>query len=149
MPNLYIIAGCNGAGKTTMANTLLPEMLNCTAFVNTGITLNGLSSSNPKRAVIEAGRITLNIIEQLLQRGGDFAVETSLAGKCYAGLVKKAQSAGYKVSLIFMWLNTPELAIQRVAGAGNKCAADEIITRMFMRGRYNLHSIYIPICDFY
>ena len=149
MPNLYIIAGCDGAGKTTVANTLLPETLNCSEFVNTSSILAGLSSSNPERAVIEAGRITLNRIEQLLQRGEDFAIETSLSGKCYAGLVKKAQSAGYKVSLIFIWLNAPQLAIQRAGCVGAKHVSDEIITRRFMRGRYNLHSLYLPICDFY
>ncbi len=149
MPNLYIIAGCDGAGKTTVANTLLPEVLNCSEFVNAGSILAGLSPSNPERAVIEAGRITLNRIGQLLQRGEDFAIETTLAGKCYAGVAKKAQSTGYKVSLIFLWLNTPQLAIQRVAGVGGKHLSDEKIIRRFMRGRYNLYSLYIPICDFY
>jgi len=149
MPNLYIIAGCDGAGKTTVANTLLPAVLNCTEFVNTGGILAGLSSPNSERAVIEAGKIALTRIELLLQQGGDFAIETTLAGKCYAGLIKKAQSNGYKVSLIFLWLNTPQLAIQRVAGVGGMHLSDEIITRRFTRGRYNLHSIYIPICDFY
>jgi len=149
MPNLYIIAGCDGAGKTTVANTLLPEALNCTDFVNAGSILAGLSSSKPDRAVIETGRIALNRIEQLLQRGEDFAIETTLAGKCYAGLVKRAQSAGYKVSLIFLWLNSPQLALQRVANAGCKQTPEELITRRFMRGRYNLHHLYIPICDFY
>jgi len=149
MPNLYIIAGCDGAGKTTVANTLLPEALNCTDFVNAGSILAGLSSSKPERAVIETGRIALNNIEQLLQRGEDFAIETTLAGKCYAGLIKRAQSAGYKVSLIFIWLNSPQLALLRVADAGCKQGSDEPITRRFMRGRYNLHHLYIPICDFY
>jgi len=149
MPNLYIIAGCDGAGKTTVANTLLPEVLNCREFVNAGSILAGLSPSNPEREVIEAGRITLNRIEQLLQRGEDFAIETTLAGKCYVGVIKKAQSNGYKVSLIFIWLNTPQLARQRMAVAGCKQVSDEIITRRFMRGRYNLHSLYIPVCNFY
>ena len=149
MPNLYIIAGCDGAGKTTVANTLLPEMLNCRELVNAGSILAGLSPSNPEREVIEAGRITLNRIEQLLQRGEDFAIETTLAGKCYVGVIKKAQSNGYKVSLIFIWLNTPQLARQRMAVAGCKQVSDEIITRRFMRGRYNLHSLYIPVCNFY
>ena len=151
MPNLYIIAGCDGAGKTTVANTLLPEMLNCAEFVNPGSILAGLSYPNPERAIIETGRIALARIELLLQHREDFAVETTLAGKSYAGLIKKAQSAGYKVSLIFIWLNTPQLAIQRMADNVNGCrhVPDDVIKRRFGRGRYNLHSIYIPICDFY
>ncbi|WP_295793270.1 zeta toxin family protein [Mucilaginibacter sp.] len=149
MPNLYIIAGCDGAGKTTVANTLLPAVLNCTEFVNAGSILAGLSFPNSKRTVIEAGRIALTRIELLLQQGGNFAIETTLAGKCYAGLIRKAQSNGYKVSLIFLWLNTPQLAIQRLASAEDKHVSGEIVARRFMRGRYNLHSLYIPICDFY
>jgi predicted ABC-type ATPase len=152
MPNLYIIAGCDGAGKTTVANILLSEVLNCTDFVNPDNILAGLSASTPERVVIRAGRIALNTIELLLQRGVDFAIETTLAGKCHAGLIKKAQSLGYKVSLIFIWLNTPEHAIQRVAGRvsnGGHNIPDDVIKRRFERGRYNLHSLYIPICNFY
>ena len=152
MPNLYIIAGCNGAGKTTAARTILVEMLNCGEFVNAGSIAVGLMAFNPKDAAIAAGRIALNRIEFLLNTGADFAVETTLSGKCYAGLVKKAQSAGFKVSLIFMWLNTPEHAVQRVASRvknGGYNISDDVIKRRFERGRYNLHSLYIPICDFY
>lgn len=152
MPNLYIIAGCDGAGKTTVAGTLLSEMLNCNDFVNAGSILDGLSVTHRGHALIKVGRITVNRIKLLLQGGQDFAIETTLAGKCHAGLVKKAQSLGYKVSLIFIWLNTPEHAIQRVASRvsnGGHNIPNDVIKRRFDRGRYNLHSIYIPICDFY
>jgi predicted ABC-type ATPase len=127
-------------------------MLNCTEFVNAGSIMVGLSSAYPEYAFIEAGRIALNRIKLLLQRGEDFAIETTLAGKCHAGLIKKAQSIGYKVSLIFIWLNTPEHATQRVASRvsnGGHNIPDDVIKRRFKRGRYNLHNIYIPICDFY
>jgi predicted ABC-type ATPase len=152
MPNLYIIAGCNGAGKTTAANTLLPEMLNCREFVNADAIAAGISPFNVEGVAIEAGRIMLNRIEFLLNSREDFAIETTLATKSYVSLVKKAQATGYKVSLIFIWLNTPEHSIQRVASRvskGGHNIPNEVIKRRFERGRHNLHHIYIPICDFY
>lgn len=152
MPNLYIIAGCNGAGKTTAASTILPEILNCKEFVNADSIAAGLSPFNVESVAIEAGRIMLNRIEFLLNACEDFGIETTLATKSYVALIKRAQSEGYKVSLIFIWLNTPEYAVQRVTSRvsnGGHNIPDDVIRRRFERGRYNLHSLYVPICDFY
>ncbi len=66
MPNLYIIAGCNGAGKTTASFTVLPEMLNCDEFVNADEISPGLSPFNPDRAAIEAGRLMLKRVDSLI-----------------------------------------------------------------------------------
>lgn len=65
MPNLYIIAGCNGAGKTTASLTVLPEVLKCYEFVNADSIAAGLSPLNPESVSFEAGRIMLNRIRQL------------------------------------------------------------------------------------
>ncbi len=62
---LYIIAGCNGAGKTTASYTVLPEILNCREFVNADEIAHGLSSFNPGNVAIEAGRLMLQRIEEL------------------------------------------------------------------------------------
>ena len=59
MPKLYIIAGCNGAGKTTASYTVLPEMLGCKEFVNADEIAKGLSPFNPESVAIEAGRLML------------------------------------------------------------------------------------------
>jgi len=151
MPNLYIIAGCNGAGKTTASYTIFPEILNCRQFVNADSIAAGLSPFNVEGVAIEAGRIMLSRIEFLLKSGEDFAIETTLATKSYVALIKRAQSIGYKVSLIFIWLNTPQHAVQRVASRvkiGGHNIPDDVIKRRFERGRHNLHSVYMPICDF-
>jgi predicted ABC-type ATPase len=63
--NLYIIAGCNGAGKTTASFTVLPEMLDCREFVNADEIAHGLSPFNPGNVAIEAGRLMLQRIEEL------------------------------------------------------------------------------------
>ena len=59
MPKLFIISGCNGAGKTTASYTILPNMLNCGNFVNADEIARGLSPFNPEKAAIQAGRIML------------------------------------------------------------------------------------------
>ena len=101
MPNLYIVAGCNGAGKTTASFTVLPEMLSCKEFVNADSIAAGLSPFNPESVAIEAARLMLSRIQELLDGRGDFAFETTLAIKSYVSLVKEAQAAGYKVTLLF------------------------------------------------
>src|SRR5580698_5778037 len=113
MPNLYIIAGCNGAGKTTASYTILPEMLNCKEFGNAdGIAL-GLSPFNQEEVAIEADRIMLDRINSLLQTGEDFAIETTLASRTYVSFIKKARKVGYKITLVYFWLSSPEEAKQR------------------------------------
>lgn len=73
MKNLYIIAGCNGAGKTTASYTILPEILHCNEFINADEIAKGLSPFRPENASIQAGRLMLARIKQLLHSGEDFA----------------------------------------------------------------------------
>ena len=88
MPNLYIIAGCNGAGKTTASYTILPEILNCREFVNADNIAAGLSPFHPEGVALEAGRIMLTRIKELLKEESSFAIETTLATKSYVSLIK-------------------------------------------------------------
>ncbi len=115
MPNLYIIAGCNGAGKTTASYTVLPEMLDCREFVNADSIAAGLSPFNPESVALEAGHIMLNRIDFLMQTGQDFAIETTLATRSYVDLIKRARKIGYKATLVYFWLSSPEEAKHRVA----------------------------------
>jgi predicted ABC-type ATPase len=150
MPNLYIIAGCNGAGKTTASFTILPEMLNCKEFVNADSIAAGLSPFNPESVAIEAARLMLLRIHELMAAGVDFAFETTLATRSYVSLVKKAQEAGYKVTLLFIWIDSPATAMQRVAERvvkGGHNIPSEVIERRYHRGLFNLINLYIPICD--
>jgi predicted ABC-type ATPase len=150
MSQLYIISGCNGAGKTTASFTVLPEILNCKEFVNADSIAAGLSPFNPEGMAVEAGRIMLKRINTLLESNVDFAFETTLSTKSYVSLVKKAQRAGYEVTLLFFWLNSPEMAFQRVAKrvreGGHNIAVD-VIERRYYRGIANLFDLYLPVCD--
>lgn len=149
-PNLYIIAGPNGAGKTTASYTLLPEILNCYNFVNADEIARGLSPFAPALVDIQAARIMLNRIEELLMMGVDFAIETTLASRSYVGFIRRAQSLGYKVELVFFYLESPEQAIRRVAqrvSQGGHNIPEEVIRRRFSAGLHNLTHLYLPICD--
>ncbi|MDE6042961.1 MAG: zeta toxin family protein, partial [Muribaculaceae bacterium] len=112
---LYIIAGCNGAGKTTASYSVLPQLLQCREFVNADEIAKGLSPFNPESVAIEAGRLMLERIESLISQNKTFAIETTLSTRSYSRLVKRAQSLGYEVTLLFFWLPSPEMAVERVA----------------------------------
>lgn len=148
--NLYIICGCNGAGKTTASFTVLPEILHCREFVNADEIAKGLSPFNPESVAIEAGRLMLQRIEELLDRNETFSIETTLATKSYFNLVHKAQAKGYRVHLIYFWLETPELAMQRVAERvrnGGHNIPIEIIQRRYVAGIRNLFNIFMSEVD--
>jgi predicted ABC-type ATPase len=148
--NLYIISGCNGAGKTTASYTILPEMLNCKEFVNADEIARGLSPFQPEKVAIEAGKIMLKRIDELLINNENFALETTLASKCYKDTICRAKNKGYKVSLLFFWLQTVDLAKQRVhtrVMEGGHNIEKDVIERRYINGIKNLFDIYIPIAD--
>jgi predicted ABC-type ATPase len=150
MPKLYIISGCNGAGKTTASYTVLPEILHCKEFVNADNIAAGLSPFNPESVAFEAGRIMLKRINELLENEISFAFETTLSTRSYVSLVKKAQLKGYEVTLLYFWLNSPQIAIKRVAkrvSNGGHDIPEDVIKRRYYRGIKNLLELYIPVCN--
>ena len=150
MPRLYIISGCNGAGKTTASYSLLPEMLDCKEFVNSDEFAKGLSPFDPSKASIQASRYMLMKIRYLLKRHEDFAVETTLATRTLLKIVKSAQAAGYTVTLLYFWLNSPDLAVERVRArveAGGHNIPEETIRRRYNTGIYYFFKLYAPISE--
>ena len=152
MPNLYIIAGCNGAGKTTASFTVLPEMLDCDEFINADEIARGISPLNPEKAAIEAGRYMLTKIDKLIAGKKDFAFETTLATKSYVKTIQLAKQEGYRIVLVFFWLDSVELAIERVKTRvldGGHNIPTPVILRRYYSGLLNLFNLYIPICDYW
>ncbi len=150
--HLYIIAGCNGAGKTTASFTVLPEMLNCREFVNADEIAKGLSPFNPEGVAIQAGRLMIDRVLYLLKEGETFAFETTLATRSYVNLIQRAQKRGYFVTLLFFSLSTPEQAIARVAkrvSLGGHNIPTDVITRRYDAGLQNFFQLYTPICDYW
>ena len=150
MPRLYIISGCNGAGKTTASYTMLPEMLDCSEFVNSDEFAKGLSPFNPEKASIQASRYMIMKIRYLLKRQQDFGIETTLATRTLLKTIRMAQEAGYTVTLLYFWLNSPDLAVERVAarvGTGGHDIPEETIRRRYRVGIDYFFHDYAPICE--
>ena len=150
MPRLYIISGCNGAGKTTASYTMLPEMLDCSEFVNSDEFAKGLSPFNPEKASIQASRYMIMKIRYLLKRQQDFGIETTLATRTLLKTIRLAQEAGYTVTLLYFWLNSPDLAVERVAarvGTGGHDIPEETIRRRYRVGIDYFFHDYAPICE--
>ena len=149
-PTLYIIAGCNGAGKTTASYSVLPDLLQCREFVNADEIAKGLSPFNPESVAIEAGKLMLQRINLLLSQHKTFAIETTLATRSYASTILRAQSEGYCVVLLFFWLASPEMAIERVAKRvkeGGHNIPTETIVRRYWLGLQNFFNIFAPLVD--
>ena len=147
---LYIIAGCNGAGKTTASFTILPEVLDCKEFINADEIAKGLSPFQPESVAMQAGRIMLARMDELLQKGETFAFETTLATKSYKQKIEWAQANGYEVTLLFFWLDSPNMAKERVAqrvAEGGHSIPSETIERRYHNGIANLFAIYIDMVD--
>lgn len=147
---LYIIAGCNGAGKTTASFTILPEILDCKEFVNADEIAKGLSPFQPEKVAIEAGRIMLNRINELILENQNFAFETTLATRSFKKKIIEAKDKGYHVTMLFFWLESSELAKERVktrVAEGGHNIKSEIIERRFIMGIKNLFNIYLPLVD--
>jgi len=149
---LYIISGCNGAGKTTASYTILPELLDCKEFVNADEIAKGLSPFNPNKVAIKAGRLMLTRIDELLESGVDFAFETTLSTRSYMNTVKKAQEKGYFVTVLYFWLNTSDLAVERVkvrVEEGGHHIPEDTIRRRYDLGISNMFNLYIPVADYW
>lgn len=150
--NLYVIAGCNGAGKTTASFTVLPEMLDCREFVNADEIAKGLSPFNPEGVAIQAGRLMIDRILHLLKEGDTFAFETTLATRSYLKLIQQAQKRGYFVTLLFFSLSSPEQAVARVAkrvSQGGHNIPEDVVHRRFHAGLQNLFQLYMPVVDYW
>ncbi|MEG0189353.1 zeta toxin family protein [Algoriella sp.] len=148
--NLYIIAGCNGAGKTTASFTILPEILDCKEFVNADEIAKGLSPFQPEKVAFEAGRIMLNRIDELFKNQENFAFETTLATKIYKQKIKFAKENDYNTTLLFFWLRNSDLAKERVkirVKEGGHNIPIDVIERRYVNGIKNLFDIYLEIVD--
>lgn len=150
MQQVFMIGGPNGAGKTTSATTLLPELLQCDEYINADAIAAALSPFHPESIAIQAGRLMLERIHHLSEQKKNFAFETTMASRSFASYLKNCKDLGYKINLLFLWLQSPELAVQRVASRvenGGHNVPEEDIRRRYQRGIKNFINIYIPLAD--
>ena len=147
---ILLIAGPNGAGKTTFATEFLPNEADCPVFVNADLIAAGLSPFRPGSVAVQAGRIMLRRIREHVARGESFAFETTLSGRGYAKFFPRWQQQGYRVTLFFLRLPTPEAAIARVRRRvmeGGHDVPEPVVRRRFHAGWHNWEHVYKDLVD--
>jgi predicted ABC-type ATPase len=150
MPRIIILGGCNGAGKTTAAYSILREVFKIVQFINADEIAKGLSPFAPESVSFEAGRIMLQRLKELAKKGEDFAFETTLASRTFAPFIKECRNLGYETELLFFYLDNPDLARHRVKSRvekGGHNIADDVILRRYYRGLANFSNLYINLCN--
>lgn len=150
MKDVLVIGGPNGAGKTTAANRLVPITLGLREFLNADEIARGLSPFDPEGNAVAAGRLMLHRIDELLAAGQSFAFETTCAGHRQAKLLRSCRAAGYRVTFVFLWLPSAQMAISRVAqrvAHGGHHIPDDVIIRRYAAGLYNMWHALLPLAD--
>ncbi|PIQ81498.1 MAG: Zeta toxin family protein [Candidatus Omnitrophica bacterium CG11_big_fil_rev_8_21_14_0_20_64_10] len=149
-PQVYIIAGPNGSGKTTFASKFLPKYADCPSFINADTIARGLSGFSPDAVALKAGRILLEQIDSYASRNIDFAFETTLSGINYLSRLKGLKKRGYAIHLFFLWIPDVRLSLARIASRvkrGGHDIPEKVVRRRFHKGIANLFKHYKPILD--
>lgn len=147
-PQLVVVGGPNGAGKSTTAPILLRDLLGVREFVNADAIAQGLSGFQPEQVALAAGRVMLRRLRELAQQRRSFAFETTMASRSFAPWLWGLRESGYRVSLLFLWLRDPELAVARVSErvrSGGHAVPEDTIRRRFYGGLRNFFSLYQPL----
>src|SRR5262245_46464478 len=148
-PTIYIIAGCNGAGKTTFAKEFLPS-IGVIRFLNADEIARGLSPLRPELVAFKAGKLLLTEMRELINRGETFALESTLSGKTYVKIFQNAKQRGYAIELHFVWIPDVREAIlrvrQRVIEGGHDVPVEDI-KRRFDRNIRHLLDDHVPLAD--
>ena len=149
-PRCIVIAGPNGAGKTTFAREFLPKDVGVMHFVNADLIASGLSPLRPESAAIAAGKLFLAELDRMARSGESFAFESTLSGLVYASRLKKWKAAGYRIEIVYLKINSPQLALRRIAARvrqGGHNVHREDVLRRFVRSWTNFVGIYRPMAD--
>lgn len=149
-PTVAILAGINGAGKSTASRDILQGLLRIPVFVNADTIARGLNAFDVDSEAAKAGRIMLEHLRDLAGRGRSFALETTLAGRAYASWLASLRPLGYDVQLFYYWLESPDLAIARVAQrvrSGGHHVPDDTVRRRYRLSVRNFFRLYRPLAE--
>lgn len=142
------IAGPNGSGKTTLAPMLLRDAFGLMEYVNADPIAQGLSGFRPEAVAFHAGRIMINRMRELAREEKNFAFETTLATRAYEPWIRSLQKNGYTFHLLFLWLRSSTLAVQRVkerVRLGGHAVEGDVVERRYSRGLRNFFDLYLPL----
>ena len=149
-PSVIVLAGPNGAGKSTTAPKLLKGALGVTEFVDADTIARGLSAFQPERVALSAGRIMLTRLKELAAQRVSFAYETTLASRMFARWLAELRQSGYRVHILFLWLPSADLAVDRVVDRvrmGGHNVPEETIRRRYAAGLRNFFALYQPLAN--
>ncbi|MCJ7596565.1 MAG: zeta toxin family protein [Desulfobacterales bacterium] len=147
---IIIIAGSNGAGKTTFAREFLPKEAGCPLFINADLIAAGLSPFDPGTVALRAGRLMIEEIESHVKRRDSFAFETTLSGRRYARMIPRWQGMSYRIKLVFLYLKDVEIAVERVrvrVRQGGHSVPEDVIRRRYEAGWKNFQQVYKRLAD--
>ena len=147
---IYILAGPNGAGKTTFAQRFLPDFVKCREFLNADLIAAGLAPFAPDSQALRASQLLLQRMRELVADNLTFGFETTLAGRSYVHHILQWQRKGYRVALLFLYLESASLAVDRVAfrvQQGGHSIPFDTILRRYERGLKNLFNLYLPVVN--
>ncbi|NMG20383.1 AAA family ATPase [Brasilonema bromeliae] len=152
MPRVAIVAGINGAGKTTASQRVLRDLLQMPCFVNADALARGLNGFNPESEAAKAGRLMLDHLHELATAGKDFSFETTLSGRAYAPWLRDLRANGYEVYLYYYWLRSPELAVERVANrvrSGGHHIPEPTIRQRYAKSIRNFFDLFRQQADYW
>jgi antirestriction protein ArdC/phage/plasmid primase-like uncharacterized protein/predicted ABC-type ATPase/proteasome lid subunit RPN8/RPN11/predicted RNA methylase len=135
-PQLWVVAGPNGAGKSTVVQRYADILSrHSVPVINPDDIAREMDPDYPARAALSARKEALRRQEELLSRGRSFLVETTLSGKREVEFMRQAAASGYKVNLVYVGVESPDVSTFRVGGH-NVPKAD--IQRRYSRSLANL-----------
>jgi predicted ABC-type ATPase len=145
---IFIIGGPNGAGKTTASRVLLPDFFEENEFLNADEIARSIAPHDPDSAALAAGRVFIERMRDLIRRGRSFAFETTCSGRSYLRLLEQCKQDGWRIQLLYFWLPSPQLSVERVArrvSQGGHEIPIEVIQRRYVAGVSNMRNLYLPL----
>ena len=149
-PRCIVIAGPNGAGKTTFAREFLPNEAGVMNFVNADLIAAGLSPLEPAAAQVAGARILLKELDRLAAERKDIAFETTMSGLAYLSRLKRWKKSGYLIEIVFLKLDSVDLALKRIelrVKRGGHDVPKTDVRRRFKRGWANFEARYQALAD--
>ena len=151
MPTAILLAGPNGAGKTTFASSILRVADQSPAFLNADEIARGLSGDlGAAERDLQAGRVLIQRLEQVVAERRDFILETTLSSRLYARRIPGWRAAGYRVELFYVRLPSAQASLGRVrqrASRGGHDVPEVDVLRRYDRSVGNFETVYKPAVD--